>query len=55
MNLRRVVLDVDKAVARPTLLEIAVAISEVAGVEATVKEIKEINLAVMTNLLCYEL
>ena len=32
MNIRRVVLDVDKAISRPTLLEIARAIDSVAGV-----------------------
>ena len=42
MNIRRVVLDVDKAMARPSLLEIGEALSKAAGVEAfniTVTEI----------------
>jgi hypothetical protein len=42
MNIRRLVLDVDKAMARPSLIEIAQAISTCAGVESfniTVTEI----------------
>jgi hypothetical protein len=34
MNLRRIVLDVDKAAGRPEVVEIAAAIEETAGVEA---------------------
>lgn len=40
MNIKRLVLDVDKAIARPTLLELAQAIAQVNGVEG-------FNIAVM--------
>lgn len=40
MNVRRLVLDVDKAISRPTILELAQAIAEVGGVEG-------LNIAVM--------
>jgi hypothetical protein len=35
MNIRRLLLDVDKAISRPTVIEIAQAISDCAGVQAT--------------------
>jgi hypothetical protein len=44
MNVRRVVLDVDMAFNRPTLPELAAAITQVAGVEATAMVITEIDL-----------
>jgi len=34
MNVRRIVLDVDKAISRPSLLEIAAAVEAVPGVRA---------------------
>ena len=54
MNLRRVVLDVDKAVARPTLLEIAEAISGVAGVEALNITVKEIDIETLDLVVTIE-
>jgi hypothetical protein len=44
MNIRRVVLDVDKARARPSLLEIAEAIERCAGVEALNVTVGEIDI-----------
>lgn len=43
MNIRRVVLDVDKAFARPHILEIAAAIEGSDGVEALNIEVTEID------------
>ncbi|GAB3917956.1 hypothetical protein GCM10011575_42300 [Microlunatus endophyticus] len=51
MNLRRVVLDVDKALHRPELIEIAEAISQVPGVESTNIAVNEIDVeTVGTNI-----
>lgn len=44
MNVRRLVLDVDKAIARPSLMEIAAAIEAVQGVEATNIVVTEIDI-----------
>jgi len=44
MNVRRLVLDVDKAVERPTLVDLAEAISKVAGVEAVNLTVTEIDI-----------
>ena len=44
MNIRRLVLDVDKARARPSLLEIAVAIERCVGVEALNVTVGEIHI-----------
>lgn len=44
MNIRRVVLDVDKAISRPTLLEIARAIDSVAGVRGLNITVTEIDI-----------
>jgi hypothetical protein len=44
MNLRRIVLDVDKAVGRPDVLVLAGAIEEVAGVEAVNVTVTEIDI-----------
>jgi hypothetical protein len=44
MNTRRLVLDVDKAIARPSLLEIAEAISSCPGVEAANITVTEIDI-----------
>jgi hypothetical protein len=44
MNIRRLQLDVDKAVARPDLLELAEAIDGVSGVEATNITVAEIDM-----------
>ena len=51
MNLRRVVLDVDKALHRPELIEIAGAISAVSGVESANIAVNEIDVeTVGTNI-----
>lgn len=44
MNIRRMQLDVDKAITRPDLLELAAAIDNVAGVEALNITVSEIDL-----------
>lgn len=44
MNIRRVVLDVDKAIARPTLINLAEAIDRVAGVEGLNITVTEIDI-----------
>jgi hypothetical protein len=44
MNIRRLVLDVDKAVARPSLIAIAEAISDCPGVEGTNITVTEIDI-----------
>ncbi|WP_230981552.1 DUF211 domain-containing protein [Mycobacterium malmoense] len=44
MNIRRMQLDVDKAITRPDLLELAAAIDDVAGVEALNITVSEIDL-----------
>jgi uncharacterized protein len=51
VNIRRVVLDVDKAIARPTLLEITHAIEVVPGVEGLNITVTEIDIeTVGTNV-----
>jgi hypothetical protein len=44
MNVRRLLLDVDKAIARPSLVELARAIDAVAGVEAINITVTEIDI-----------
>ena len=44
LNIRRLVLDVDKAVAKPTVTELAEAICGVAGVEAVNITVTEIDI-----------
>lgn len=44
MNIRQLLLDVDKAVARPSLLEIAEAIDRCRGVEAANITVEEIDI-----------
>jgi hypothetical protein len=44
MNIRRIQLDVDKALTRPDLLELAAAINEVPGVDALNITVAEIDL-----------
>jgi hypothetical protein len=44
MNVRRIVLDVDKAISRPTLLEIARAIDSVPGVHGLNITVTEIDI-----------
>jgi hypothetical protein len=43
MNIRRLVLDVDKAIARPSMIEIAEAISSCAGMQAVNITVSEID------------
>lgn len=47
MNIRRLLLDVDKALARPSLLEIAEAISDCRGVEAFNVSVGDIDVETM--------
>jgi len=44
MNIRRLVLDVDKAIAKPSIPDLAEAISAVAGVEALNVTVTEIDI-----------
>ncbi len=44
MNIRRLVLDVDKAISRPTILEVGEAIEGVAGVEGFNITVTEIDI-----------
>ena len=44
MNLRRIVRDIDKAMARPDILELASAIEQVTGVEAVNVTVTEIDI-----------
>ncbi|PYB67864.1 hypothetical protein DMB44_07035 [Thermoplasma sp. Kam2015] len=51
MNIRRVVLDVDKGLNRPTLVELAAAIERVQGVEAVNIIVTEMDMETMgTNI-----
>ncbi len=51
MNVRRVVLDVDKSLNRPTLIELAEAIEAVPGVEALNISVTEMDMETMgTNI-----
>ena len=51
MNVRRVVLDVDKSLNRPTLIELAEAIEAVAGLEALNISVTEMDMETMgTNI-----
>lgn len=51
MNVRRVVLDVDKSLNRPSLIELAEAIEEVPGVEALNISVTEMDMETMgTNI-----
>ncbi len=45
MNLRRIALDVDKAIGQPDVLALAAAIEEVSGVEGVNVTVTEIDLA----------
>jgi len=47
MNIRRVLLDVDKALARPTLIDLAAVIDAVEGVEAINITVTEIDMETM--------
>jgi len=47
MNIRRVVMDVDMAVKRPSLIDLAQAISQCAGVEAVNITVEEIDVEIV--------
>ncbi len=54
MNLRRVVLDVDKAKDRPELIDIAEAIADVLGVESANIAVNEIDVETMGTIITVE-
>ncbi len=54
MNVRRVILDVDKALNRPTLLELATAIEKVPGVEAVNVSVTEMDMETMGTIITVE-
>ncbi|MCL6089772.1 MAG: DUF211 domain-containing protein [Candidatus Thermoplasmatota archaeon] len=54
MNVRRVVLDVDKGLNRPTLLELALAIERVTGVEAVNVSVTEMDMETMGTVITVE-
>ncbi|MEM3675514.1 MAG: DUF211 domain-containing protein [Thermoplasmataceae archaeon] len=54
MNVRRVVLDVDKGLNRPTLLELAGAIEKVQGVEAVNVSVTEMDMETMGTIITVE-
>ncbi|MHB8395824.1 MAG: DUF211 domain-containing protein [Thermoplasmataceae archaeon] len=47
VNIRRIILDVDKSMNRPTLVELSEAISRVQGVEAVNISVTEMDVATM--------
>jgi hypothetical protein len=54
MNIRRIVLDVDKAIERPSLLDVAKAIDTVAGVEAFDITVTEIDMETVGTIITVE-
>ncbi|MGC8506575.1 MAG: DUF211 domain-containing protein [Thermoplasmata archaeon] len=54
MNFRRIVLDVDKTLNRPTLMELASAIEKVQGVEAVNISVTEIDMETMGTIIVVE-
>lgn len=54
MNIRRLVLDVDKAVKRPSLIELAQAIDRCAGVEAFNITVEEIDIETVGMIVTVE-
>ena len=54
MSVRRVILDVDKALNRPTLLELASAIEKVPGVEAVNVSVTEMDMETMGTIITVE-
>ncbi len=54
MNVRRIVLDVDKSLNRPTLMELASAIESVQGVEALNISVNEIDMETMGTVISIE-
>jgi len=54
MNIRRLVLDVDKAIRQPTLIDLAKAIGSVKGVEGTNITVTEIDLETVGTVVTVE-
>ncbi|MFG1519983.1 MAG: DUF211 domain-containing protein [Thermoplasmataceae archaeon] len=54
MNFRRIVLDVDKTLNRPTLMELASEIEKVQGVEAVNISVTEIDMETMGTIIVVE-
>lgn len=54
MTVRRVILDVDKSLNRPTLLELASAIEKVPGVEAVNVSVTEMDMETMGTIITVE-
>jgi hypothetical protein len=54
MTVRRVILDVDKALNRPTLLELASAVEKVQGVEAVNVSVTEMDMETMGTIITVE-
>lgn len=54
MNIRRLVLDVDKAIRQPTLIDLAKAIDRVSGVEGTNITVTEIDLETVGTVITVE-
>ncbi|MEM0157697.1 MAG: DUF211 domain-containing protein [Thermoplasmataceae archaeon] len=54
MTVRRVILDVDKALNRPSLLELASAIEKVPGVEAVNVSVTEMDMETMGTIITVE-
>lgn len=54
MNVRRVVLDVDKSLNRPTLLELSLAIEKVPGVDAVNVSVTEMDMETMATIITVE-
>lgn len=54
MNLRRIVLDVDKAKYRPELMDIAAAIADVPGVEGSNIAVNEIDVETIGTIITVE-
>ncbi|MCL4438566.1 MAG: DUF211 domain-containing protein [Candidatus Thermoplasmatota archaeon] len=54
MNVRRVILDVDKGLNRPTLLDLAATIEQVPGVEAVNVSVTEMDMETMGTIITVE-
>lgn len=54
MRIRRLVLDVDKAFAQPSLLDVAAAIDKVAGVQAFNIHVEEVDMETISTLITVE-
>jgi hypothetical protein len=54
VNVRRVILDVDKGLNRPTLLDLAATIEQVPGVEAVNVSVTEMDMETMGTIITVE-